>query len=227
MHFILQIIIGFLLADFITGIFHWFEDTYLDYCINIPLLSTVSKDNALHHYFPRSIIGYSYFENIQISLYLVIIIAGIIFICNKKFMLRYNYLFIVFFFFSTIANVIHRYSHMRECENHVVITLLQKTGILCSHEHHSIHHVNSDERYCVITEFNNAILDRLYFWRALENIIYLTTGITPNRKMKYNEHYELHNYMHENAKLECPDTPTTAQIQELIHKLQEYKKCAK
>ena len=53
MNFIFQIIIGFLLADFLSGFFHWFEDTYLDYCTNIPILSTVSKDNELHHYWLR------------------------------------------------------------------------------------------------------------------------------------------------------------------------------
>ena len=29
-HILLQIVIGFLLADIVTGVFHWFEDTYLD-----------------------------------------------------------------------------------------------------------------------------------------------------------------------------------------------------
>ena len=41
--------------------------------------------------------------------------------------------------------------------------------------------------------------------------------------MKYDDYYEIHNYMHENAKLECPDTPTKLQVDELIHKLQKYK----
>ena len=227
MHFLLQIIIGFLLADFLSGFFHWFEDTYLNYCTNIPVLSTVSKDNELHHYFPRSIIAYSYLEHIQVTLFLTIIIIGIIFICDKKFVFRYKYLFISLACFSTIANIIHRYAHMRQCENFAAITLLQKTGILCSHEHHSIHHEKSDEKYCVISECNNAILDRLYFWRALESIVYLITGIAPDRKMKYDDYYEIHNYMHENAKLVCPDIPTKPQVDELIRKLQEYKNCAK
>ena len=55
----IQIILGFILADFITGIVHWFEDTYLVYCINIPFINEISKNNELHHYFPRSMLGYS------------------------------------------------------------------------------------------------------------------------------------------------------------------------
>lgn len=227
MYFILQIIIGFLLADFLSGFFHWFEDTYMNYCISIPVLSNVSKHNELHHYFPRSLIAYSYLEHIQVTLCLTVIVIGTIFICNRKFVYQYKYLFISLAFFSVIANIIHRYAHMRECENLTIITLLQKTGILCSHEHHSMHHEKSDEKYCVISEFTNHILDRLYFWKALESIIYFMTGIAPDRKMKYEDYYEIHNYMHENAKLVCPDIPTKSQVDELIRKLDEYKNCPK
>jgi len=226
MHFILQIIIGFLLADFISGIFHWSQDTYLHYCTNIPFLSSVAKDNELHHYFPRSLIVYSYLEHMYITLLLTIIVISIIFIYNKKFLFQYKYLFITLAFFSTTANIVHRYAHMRECENYKVVTLLQKTGILCSHNHHSIHHEKSDEKYCVVSEYNNYILDNLYFWRGLEYIIYLITGFSPDRKMKYDDYYQIHNYMHQNAKLVCPDFPTKKQVDELTYKLQEYKKCA-
>ena len=54
MNIYIQIILGFILADFVAGIFHWYEDTY--FCINIPLLRNIAKNNELHHYFPRSII---------------------------------------------------------------------------------------------------------------------------------------------------------------------------
>jgi hypothetical protein len=33
--------------------------------------------------------------------------------------------------------------------------------------------------------------------------------------------------MHANAKLECPDTPTRKDVDELIEKLREYKHCNK
>ena len=62
---ILQIILGYILADIFTGSFHWFEDTYLDYCINMKFFSTVSKENELHHYFPRAMLALSNFESIK------------------------------------------------------------------------------------------------------------------------------------------------------------------
>ena len=83
-HIILQIIIGFALADILTGAGHWFEDTYLDYCIDTPIIGSISKDNELHHYFPRSIIAYSYLDNISIALPVTILLLFILYFINKK-----------------------------------------------------------------------------------------------------------------------------------------------
>ena len=124
-----------------------------------------------------------------------------------------------------MSNIIHRYSHMRDCENNFFVIFLQKTGILCSHNHHSMHHRLKNQKYCVISEYNNYILDSIYFWRILENIIYLFTNIKPNRKGSFDDYSTIHNHMHENLKLECPDKPTKQDVEELIIKLREYKKC--
>ena len=221
---ILQIIIGFILADFFAGFFHWFEDTYLDYCIDIPIISQISKDNELHHYFPRSMIAYSYLEHVSITFPLAFGILFVLYVINKS-LFRYRYFIFSLAFFSIVSNIAHRFSHMRDCENHAIVRFLQKTGILCSHEHHSIHHKKSTEKYCVISEYTNYILDTLHFWRILEYVIYVVTGIKPSRKQSYDDYYEIHNHMHENAKLECPDTTTKRDVEELIQKLKEYRQC--
>ena len=84
MNIILQIIIGFLIADLLAGIFHWFEDTYLDYCIDVPILSDIAKDNELHHYFPRTILSYSYLENMYVTFPLTIVFLLILYLLNKS-----------------------------------------------------------------------------------------------------------------------------------------------
>jgi len=220
-----QIIIGFLLADLITGSFHWFEDTYLDYCVDIPFIGEIAKDNELHHYFPRSMLAYSYLENITVSLPAIIIVLVIIYFLNKNLFIKYPYFIATFSFFAIIANIIHKFSHMRDCEKSWFLNLLQKYGILASSDHHKLHHKLSNEKYCVITEFNNFYLDKLHVWRLIETIIYAVTGVKPNRKMGYDEYYEIQNYMHENAKLQCPDTPTKEDVEILIEKLREFKSC--
>ena len=125
MNIFLQILIGFILADIMAGGFHWFEDTYLDYCIDIPFFSTIAKDNELHHYFPRSILAYSYIDHISIILPLTIIILIFVYIINKSIFKLYFFI-ASFSFFSITANIFHRFSHMRECENNIIIIYLQK-----------------------------------------------------------------------------------------------------
>lgn len=222
----IQIILGFLVADILGGIFHWFEDTYLDYCIDLPVLGTISRDNELHHYFPRSMLAYSYLEHISVTLPIAIIMLLLLWVFSRS-VFKYKYFIISLLFFSVITNIIHRFSHMRDCENNSFILFLQKTGIICSHHHHSMHHTKTTEKYCVISEYNNYILDQIYFWRILESLIYVITGVRPNRKLKYDDYYMIHNHMHANAKLECPDTPTRKDVDELIEKLREYKHCNK
>jgi hypothetical protein len=73
-------------------------------------------------------------------------------------------------------------------------------------------------------EYSNHVLDSLYFWRILEIIIFLLTGIKPHRRQSYDS-YPIQNHMHENAKLICPDTPTKEDIKELERKLKIYKNC--
>ena len=221
---ILQIFLGFIFADIISGGFHWFEDTYLDYCIDLPIISSIAQDNELHHYFPRSIIAYSYIDQILVTLPLTLIILFLLYLLDNP-IFKFPYFIISLAFFSTISNIIHRFAHMRECENNYIINILQKTGILCSHKHHSLHHILINEKYCVMSEYNNYILDSIYFWRILEYIIYLFLNIKPNRKKSYDDYFKIQNYMHENDKLECPDIPTKQDIDELIYKLKEYKNC--
>jgi len=221
----LQLLLGFIIADIISGLFHWFEDTYLDYCINLPIIGEISKDNELHHYFPRSVFAHSYFETITVSLSLTLILILFIYFLNKKLVLKYTYVFISFGFFSSVSSLIHRFSHLRDCENYQVIHFLQKFGILCSHEHHSLHHDLVNQKYCAITEYNNYILDSIHFWRGLENVIFFFTNIKPKRKLTYNEYSKIHTHMHANAKLECPNTPSKQDVEELMEKLKQYKNC--
>ena len=97
--------------------------------------------------------------------------------------------------------------------------------IICSHEHHRQHHIaNAHERYCTSFSINNYILDNIYFWRILEMIIGIF-GVKPNRKPVY-EHYEpIHNYMHTDAKNECPKRPTDMDKKILIKNLENHIKC--
>jgi len=183
---IIQMIIGFLLADLLTGTVHWFEDSYLGYCNDLPILGTIAKDNELHHYFPRSILAYSYLEHLTIAMPMTLTAIGLLFVSNRSAFKKYFVCILTFTFFSSIANIMHRFSHMRDCETNSVLKNIQKTGLFCSHDHHSIHHTShKNEKYCVISEYSNHVLDNVHFWIFLEYLIYIVTNIKPNRQLSY------------------------------------------
>lgn len=57
---------------------------------------------------------------------------------------------------------------------------LQRVGIFQSGRHHNLHHGSPFEvRYCVMTNYLNWILDEACFWRALEYIGFIVTGLRP------------------------------------------------
>jgi len=221
----IQIIFGLLLADILTGVFHWIEDTYIDYCCKIPGLQNIARDNELHHYFPRALLQKSYFVNVKDNLIIAFVLFFLFYLFFKKTIVRYPYLFIPMFLFGSVASLFHRFSHERECESIFIIYKLQSIGILVSHDHHKLHHTTeTDGKYCAIFQITNYILDSIHFWRFLEKIVGLF-GLKPSRKPSYEDYKTIHNYMHENAKAKCPVHPTKEDLDELYQNLDTFMDC--
>ena len=216
---------GFFLADFLSGLFHWFEDTYLDYCIDNSILKETSQANEMHHYFPRALLKESYLTNIELTTKLSILLFIFIYLCNNEIIFNYKYLFIILFIFSSIAPLIHRITHMRSCEKSKYILFLQNIGIISSNEHHGKHHIKGDINYCINTPYLNLILDSIYFWRILESIIYGISGLKPIRKGQYNYYKPIHMKYHEQSNQECPPVINNNDYDILKNKLDQFKKC--
>jgi len=225
MNVYIQIIIGIILADFLSGLFHWFEDNYIDYCTNIPLFKDIGFHNELHHYFPRSMLAYSYWDNMSVTFILSILTIGIIYYMNSSLVIEYKYLFGSLFIFGSTANIFHRFSHMRECELPSLIHFLQKYKIIISHTDHSYHHHNTDDSYCTIIPYTNYLLDEMKFWRLLEYIIYACTSIKPAPKKAYNDYKSIYNYMHLDNKSPCPKIPSLKDVEILGNNLDNFYKC--
>jgi hypothetical protein len=222
-----EILVAYLAADLLTATAHWFEDNYIDYCTKNVLLRGIAVDNELHHYFPRTIVGYSYYENIYYGL--IFSLIAIIIMClllGINFIFEHSLFIVVFFIFVSIANLLHRFSHERDCEKNNFVIFLQKIGILCSSEHHKVHHSSSNgEKYGILNNYTNYIYDSINLWGGLESIIYTITGIKANRKKSYSEYKDIQCYLHENALNECPDTPTKDDIEFLKKKLDQLYNC--
>ena len=224
----LQIVLGILLADLLTGMIHWFEDSYIDYCCDFPFFEMIAKDNELHHYYPRDIVSFSWWENIKTSLPFFLVFCILIwFTVSLRVWNQYAVLFVVIGVFSIFSNVLHKYSHMRPCETNQVIQTLQSYGFLVSHEQHRKHHETSNSNYCVNTAFLNPVLDATNFWRGLEHAVFLLTGKRARPLRKYEEYAPIYTPLHKMSKEECPRKITTDEYAMLGKRLKRFNQCKK
>ena len=141
-----------------------------------------------------------------------------------NFLHEYLYFFITLYIGASVANLFHYWSHQRKCEINPIIGFLQESGLLCDHSYHSIHHVKSTEKYCVIFRFNNYLLDNINFWSWLEYIIENIGSIKPcNNNFGYNEFNEIKTEFHYDAENKiCPDVITSGERVELANILDNY-----
>lgn len=228
MHPLIQILIGIFIADYFIAFFHWFEDTYFSYCMKIPIISAIAKDNEMHHYYPRDIVSYSYFENMSVTLPLSICICIIIFAISPSFFCAYKYMIIAFFILGSVSNIFHKFTHMRDCECPSIIKALQNMGVLIKSSHHKKHHDQPSHKYGVIFPFTNYILDTIGAWRALEAMIFLMFGIKATVKLPYSDYVDAVKYTsyHENSvKNPCPSKLTYEQLEDLKQHLGNFYRC--
>ena len=166
-----------LIADFITGFVHWFEDTYIT--PDWPILGQhVGLPNIEHHKHPGWIVTMSSFVSRNIQTFSM----GIVFLITCFFF--YGLMFPVVFtvVLAALGNEIHTWNHRSRKHNPWWIRLLQDTCIIQTPHQHAKHHRKPyDTCYCTITNFLNPILDMTKFWRGLEYIIWLVTGAEVQR----------------------------------------------
>ena len=169
---IVYIIASWLAADFIAGVFHWWEDTYLTQSDSF-LGRLIGGPNQLHHSSPSAFLMGSYWHRNYTTI-IPSMIALALCLCFEP--IRSGWLTMLF---VSQANQIHCFAHSGR-RNPAWVMILQRVGIFQSARHHNLHHGSPFEvRYCVMSNYLNWILDGSGFWRALEYIGFIVTGIRP------------------------------------------------
>jgi hypothetical protein len=160
-------------ADFISGAVHWLEDAYGD--VDCPILGVyITRPNIIHHYDPRHFVKHNDWVG---RLRTVAIIAILLIAIGALFkILCWQYALTLFIGLN--ANEVHKWSHCNSKENGWLVTALQKTGLIQSPAHHAMHHKGRrNSHYCVVTNYLNPLLDGINFWRKLELVIRVLTGV--------------------------------------------------
>ena len=167
-----QSLLVIMLADFIAGIVHWFEDAYVRE--NTPIIgSFIGKANVIHHHMPRYMTRNNWWQS---SWDLMCFSAVIVLVAWWLDLLTWHvWLFAVI---ATNANQVHKWSHQTRSENGRIITFLQQIRVLQTPHHHAVHHTNpKNVRYCPITNLVNPALDTLRFWDRVEWILARAIGL--------------------------------------------------
>ncbi|GAB5458388.1 MAG: hypothetical protein Hens3KO_14180 [Henriciella sp.] len=164
---------GLYLADFISGVFHWFEDRYGN--PKWPILGHTIRENQQHHHTPRSFLkGTLFTRNREVWL------IGLVFLAVFWAVGWLNLVSGSAVVFGMFANEIHASAHRSPKENGRLITALQKTGLIQSHRHHAAHHRRGkDSHYCVMTNHLNPVLEHVQFFKTLEKVVKWVTGQAP------------------------------------------------
>ena len=170
---VLKIVIAVLLAEFVAGAVHWFEDAYVreDTPVFGPLMA---RANIVHHHYPRYFTRNNWWESSHDLLLLSgALVAGAWWLGLLKWPVW------VFAAVSANANEIHKWTHRTPAENGRLITFLQKIRLLQTARHHARHHTDpKNSHYCTVTNVLNPVLDGIGFWNGLEWLLQKTTGLT-------------------------------------------------
>lgn len=157
---------AYMLADFITGLYHWAEDNYETWPRN------VLCHNRYHHLNPKAMIQYGSYWNTFIDTfrYSCVLLLPIWYLDGGP----------VWYFtiiIGSTANVIHSFTHVPREQLPMSVIFLQNWGIFQSPYQHRIHHTGKQNtNYCVMTNYLNPVLEYINFWRRLEFVVEKITG---------------------------------------------------
>jgi plasmanylethanolamine desaturase len=163
---ILEAALVILLADGVSGIVHWAEDTF--WVERTPVLGRwIVQPNVLHH---RN--GSAFVQNTWLQSSWDLLAVGVLILVVAWRLDALTWHVWLFVAVGANANQIHKWNHMRRAELPRPVRLLQRLRLLQSASDHAAHHRgDKNAAYCVVTPFVNPLLDRVGFWRSLERAL--------------------------------------------------------
>lgn len=163
----LQLLLGWLLADFLSGVLHWIEDRFGPGRTHWPVLGPlVFAPNLAHHARPAEFLQAGFIARNWTTWAVVAPMVALL----------------AFAFGSqpwiwsaatagAMANEIHAWAHRKTIAPGWA-QRLQATGLLQSPRHHAVHHVPDHRRhYCIISDWLNPMLDHFEFWHSIEQLL--------------------------------------------------------
>jgi hypothetical protein len=170
---------GLVAADFLSGVIHWTADTWGS--VSIPFLGRrFLHPFRVHHVNPHDFLHRSFLAtNGDVAMLLVPVLSAALAIPTA---VTWHLALGVFLTALCTAglptNQVHQWAHMPKPP--MIVRMLQKQGIILSHQAHAKHHTppHTDD-YCIALGWCNPLLHELAFWHRMELLVIWATGVLP------------------------------------------------
>ncbi|XVF03904.1 hypothetical protein REPUB_Repub05bG0033600 [Reevesia pubescens] len=168
--------VGYILADLLSGVYHWSVDNYGD--ASTPIFGSQIEAFQGHRKWPWIVTRHQFANNLYVPARgITLTVLPINTLCNDP---------VIQGFVSICAGCImfsqqfHAWSHVTKSKLAPLVVALQDIGVLVSRSHHSGHHrppYNSN--YCIVSGVCNNFLDKYKVFEALEKFIFFKLGVRP------------------------------------------------
>ncbi len=159
-----QIIVGWLLADLVSGMLHWVEDRILP--DGLPLIDrAIVQPNRLHHADPMAFVSGSLLDRngTTWAATLVILLPALFAFGPAPWLIAAG-------IGGAMASQVHYWAH-RPPPSKSWLAALQLTGVIQSPMAHARHHRAETSHFCILTGLLNPLLDRSNVWTGLERLM--------------------------------------------------------
>lgn len=184
------ILTGYFLSDVASGLVHWATDTWFSER-EFGRLIAIARE---HHTHPSHILGYRFLENATLgsapSAFFIGPIAILIALLPRSGFL-YAAMIVCFLISLTLlfGTSLHNIGHRKV--KSPILKIAQKLRLVITPAYHHVHHAGDQTtRYCTVNGWANPLLDRIGFWRGLEQFISGVTGAVPRKDdVRWQSHY--------------------------------------
>jgi ubiquitin-conjugating enzyme E2 variant len=164
------VVLGYLAADFFSGIVHWFCDTFFEE--DTPLVGRMLIEPFREHH--RDALAMTRHGLAEIAgnscLAIAPLLAVVVFLApvatGAPLSLVAHTALLAFAVGAVITNQFHKWAHLPVAPRGVA--RLQRAGLVLRPAHHARHHRTQAEAYCVATGWVNPVLDRIGFFPLAE-----------------------------------------------------------
>jgi hypothetical protein len=171
---LLAIPLGIVAGDFISGVVHWFADTY--FTENTPIIGrSLVKPFRLHHIYPRDICTHNLVEIAGNSCILAVPVLSmclyLLWLLPQSGWLAFKVIFVSIVAITTVAtNQFHKWAHKEDPSPWA--RWLQRTRLVLNPSHHEKHHTAPfNLHYCITNGWLNPLLNRIQFFRRMEKFL--------------------------------------------------------